>query len=139
MYMDYNSYDNNNIPANNGPNIHEQQQRARLALYVYTCLAQADGDISVDEMEAIIRRLHLRERYLGLDINSLLAQVLAEQRGHSAADMVANLQQACQQLCHTEADRHELMRELEEIMEADGLIKNKEMEVYRLVRAVLEQ
>jgi propanediol dehydratase small subunit len=108
----------------------------RSYLFVCLALAAADGSLADKEREVIKRKLAQRDRCL--DCDAVLEDVLATTVSMQATELWPHIETCCREVCHTDADRQALLHDLEEIMEADDVVKQRELDIYRHISLLLQ-
>ena len=113
------------------------KQLAHFLVYVYVCIAKADYHLVDEEVVTIIHKLKKHPKYKRLDTEAVLEEALQEHASHSEEEMFECIAQYTQEICKNEADKHELIEDLEDIVEADGIVKDLEMTMYRRIKRIL--
>lgn len=113
------------------------KQLAQFLVYVYVCIAKADYHLVDEEVVTIIRKLKNNNKYKHLNTDDLLNHALMEHEKHSEEEIFENIAQYTQKICHSEEDKTLLIADLEDIVEADGIVKDLEMTMYRRIKKML--
>lgn len=106
--------------------------------YLYVCIAKADYNLVNEEIMEIYHKL---ERFNKNEEESkkLLQEVLNVYSFHSDTEIIQFIKTNCPKYCQTEDEKKKLMDDLEDIMEADGIIKEVEMVMFRYIKKVLDK
>lgn len=107
------------------------------ALYIYMSLAMVDGFVSDEELQTMITKLNLHDRYAGVDIPQVVHAVRQQLNQTPADRQLKELEHHLGEICHNEGERQQLLTDLEDIMEADGLVKSGEIDFFRHIRLLL--
>lgn len=113
------------------------KQLAHFLVYVYVCIAKSDFHLVDEEVSMIVNKLKKHEKYKHLDTENVLHEALAEHASHTEDEMFKHISQYTQKICHTEADKQLLITDLEDIVEADGVVRDLEMTMYRRIKQIL--
>ena len=104
--------------------------------YLYVCIAKADYNLVDEEIVEIYKKL--KRFHEDEEINKkLLQEVLREYAFHSDSEIIQFIKTNCPKYCETEEEKKKLIKDLEDIMEADGIVKDVEMVMYRYIKKVL--
>lgn len=114
------------------------KQMAHSALYIYICVAKADYFISDSELATILKKIQSSSRYSHINYERILADTLKQHAGHTPEQISSYLEQYCINICKTEADKQALLSDLEDILEADGVVSGLEMMMYRQIKNLLQ-
>ena len=106
-------------------------------VYVYLSLALADGPLHDGEREMICSKVASMERFPTGEIEALVEQVQQQLMQQTELDVWTNVRLACRELCTSESDRQSLLQHLEDIMESDGRVQEKEMDMYRRISTLI--
>lgn len=106
-------------------------------VYVYTALALADGSLHEGERSIICSKISEIERFEPGEIEALIDQIQMQISHQTESEKWNNVRAACYEVCQTEADRVTLLSHLQDIIESDGRVQEKEMELYRRISAIM--
>lgn len=105
-------------------------------IYLYLCIADSDYNITDDEIEEIhgkVSKTLENGNYM-----KAITEVLREFKNHTdyeKTDIIANY---ASHYCKNEEVRSKILADLEDVMEADGIIKSVEMIMFRYIKKTLE-
>lgn len=115
----------------------EIQETAYGILYLYIALAIADGNIQEPEIACIQEKVSSDEKFMLVDVPALIEQIIRRQRTQSPEEIEQALVEYCQQVIVNEDDKRQLLVDLEDIMECDGVVKAGELSFCRNILGLL--
>ena len=105
--------------------------------YVYICVARADLRLVDSETKLILQKLRSFDAMKPHLTEELFEEVLYLQLSHTWDEVYAHVEHCCMQYLQEEEDKQALLHDMEEIIEADGVVKSTEQDVYRVIRGLL--
>ncbi|SDJ93854.1 Tellurite resistance protein TerB [Catalinimonas alkaloidigena] len=105
--------------------------------YVYICVARADLRLVDSETNVILEKLRSFPTMKPHLTNELFEAVLYQQLSHTWDEVYAHVEHCCTQYLQEDSEKQAFLRDMEEIIEADGVVKSTEQEVFRVIRALL--
>ena len=106
-------------------------------IYLYLCIADSDYNITDDEIEEIENKLKsnlLDDR----DYTDMIAEVLREYKNHTDYEKTAYISSHVPKYCNDEETKKKIIKGLEDVMAADGIIKSVEVIMYRYIKKTIE-
>ena len=115
----------------------DQRELAFATLFIYFSLAQTDGLISQQEQDIILKKLNLQDRFTGFNLKPVMDEAIAAIESSTLEERLEYAARYVPMLATNEPDRKQFLKDLEDIMEADGVVKSKELNYYRQIRLLL--
>ena len=112
-------------------------QYEHFVIYLYLCIADSDYNISDDEIEEIHDKVS--KTLNSGNYMKTITEVLREFKNHTdyeKTDLVSNY---AEKYCKDENVKNKILKDLEDVMEADGIIKSVEMIMFRYIKKTLEE
>lgn len=106
-------------------------------VYLYLYLAIADKDFSESEAQLILDKLKKIPAYSGMNTISFIEDIYENFRQLSPDSVLVYLENYLSTLQLTEAERTTVIHDLEEIMEADGVVRKEEMQAFQRIKRYL--
>lgn len=111
---------------------------AKRFIYLYLSMAYADGNVGTDEKSLIIKLLNFTEQFPSAEAEDILEEVMADLENQNSEERASNLFQMTNDMNLTEAEVTKVLEHLEHIMEADGVIKHSELDLFRRIQVLLK-
>ncbi len=105
--------------------------------YLYLCIADSDFNITDDEIDEIESKLQsslLESR----DYKAMIEEVLREFKQHTDYEKTAFINDNVKKYCTDDDIKKKIIKGLEDIMAADGVIKSVEIIMYRYIKKTIE-
>lgn len=106
--------------------------------YLYLCIADADYNISDDEIDKIHEKISRSLKH-GKNYIKIIAEVLNEFKNHTDYERTDFINKNVKKYCIDSNTKSKIISDLEEIMEADGIIKSVEMIMFRYIKKTIEE
>lgn len=106
-------------------------------IYLYLCIADSDYNITDDEIEEIHDKVSKT-----LETGSymkMITEVLREFRNHTDYEKTDIINENALLYCKEPNIKNKVLKDLEDVMEADGVVKSVEMIMFRYIKKVLEE
>jgi len=104
--------------------------------YLYVCVALSDYNLADEEVMEIYDKL--RPFNLNEDqIRNLLKEVIKEYSKHSDAESIDFIKKHCSSICQSQQEKEKIFKDLEDIINADGIVKDVELIIYRNIKKIL--
>ena len=106
-------------------------------IYLYLCIADSDYNITDDEIEEIESKLSssILEKK---DYSQTIAEVLREFKNHTDYEKTAFITENVPIYCTDDDIKKKIIKGLEDVMAADGIIKSVEVIMYRYIKKTIE-
>ena len=106
-------------------------------VYLYLCIADSDYNITDDEIEEIESKLStsFEEKK---DFGNTIAEVLKEYKNHTDYEKTEYITEQVPIYCTTDEIKKKIIKGLEDVMAADGIIKSVEVIMYRYIKKTIE-
>lgn len=102
-------------------------------VYLYLYLAIADKEFSSEEAELIVEKLKRHPGFDGMDMTAFVREVYENFLRLPYDQVLVYLENYMEQLDLREAERNQVLKDLEEIMEADGIVRKEEVQAYQKI------
>lgn len=105
-------------------------------IYLYLCVANADYNLADEEIETFhskFDQLHIEDK----DYGTVIKEVLQEYKNHSDKEMNEFIMDYSKKLCKENAQKVQILNDLKDIIQADGIVKDVESMVYRNIKRML--
>lgn len=109
----------------------------RCALYILLSCALADGIPDSQELDAIKQKMLAHFGGRSYDLQTLFTEVQAEILATPAHEFWEAIESKVNAACPTDASKQKMIRDLEEIIESDGYINEKEMAVFLRIKQLV--
>lgn len=106
-------------------------------IYLYLCIADSDYNISDDEIEEIHDKVS--KTLDGGNYMKTITEVLREFKNHTDYEKTDIISTYAEKYCKEEKVKEKILSDLEDVMEADGIIKSVEMIMFRYIKKTLEE
>ena len=106
-------------------------------IYLYLCIADSDYNISDDEIEEIHDKVS--KTLNSGNYMKTITEVLREFKNHTDYEKTDLISTYAEQYCKEESIKEKILKDLEDVMEADGIIKSVEMIMFRYIKKTLEE
>ena len=106
-------------------------------IYLYLCIADSDYNITDDEIEEIHDKVS--KTLEGGSYMKTITEVLREFKNHTDYEKTDIINENANLYCKNLSVKTKILKDLEDIMEADGVIKSVEMIMYRYIKKALEE
>lgn len=104
--------------------------------YLYICVGKSDYSIVDEEIEKIFTKLG--ETSDDDELNkAVYTEVMKVYNQQSDSEIIKFINKHFSQFSESEEEKKFILKNLEDIMEADGIIKDVEMIMYRFIKKVL--
>ena len=103
--------------------------------YLYICIGKSDYSLVNEEIEQIFEKLgaSLSQE----ETKKAYDDALKVYNLQSDTDIISFIKSHTKDFSHCEAEKKKILSDLEDIMEADGIIKDVEMIMYRFIKKTL--
>ena len=106
-------------------------------VYLYLYLAIADKDFSEEEAQLILSKLKENPAFSGMDAASFIDDVYNNFPKLPHDSVMGYLENYMMEIDLTEAERTQIIKDLEDIMEADGVVRKEEMLALQRIKKYL--
>ena len=106
-------------------------------VYLYLYVALANKNFSQSKMDLILEKLKLNPSFMGLNTNDFVKDVYNNFIKLPFASVFTYLENYLSEIQLTELERTSVIHDLEEIMEADGVIKKEELLAFQRIKKYL--
>jgi len=106
-------------------------------VYLYLYMAIADKDFSEKEAFIILAKLRKNPAFSGMDTNNFVDEIYQNFLRLPFDSVMVYLENYMTDIQLTEAERTNVINDLEEIMEADGVIRKEEMLAFQRIKKYL--
>ena len=106
-------------------------------IYLYLCIADSDYNISDDEIEEIHQKVS--KTLNNGNYMKTITEVLREFKNHTDYEKTDIIGSYASKYCTSETVKDKILGDLEDVMEADGIIKSVEMIMFRYIKKTLEE
>jgi len=106
-------------------------------IYLYLCIADSDYNITDDEIEEIHDKVS--QTLESGSYMKTITEVLREFKNHTDYEKTDIINENAVLYCKDEAVKNKILKDLEDVMEADGIVKSVEMIMYRYIKKSLEE
>lgn len=106
-------------------------------VYLYLCIADADYNITDDEVDEIENKLQ-NSLLEGVECKKIISEVLKEFKNHTDYEKTSFISKNVGIYCSTNDIKEKIIKGLEDIMSADGVIKSVEVIMYRYIKKTIE-
>jgi uncharacterized tellurite resistance protein B-like protein len=106
-------------------------------VYLYLYLAIADKDFSEEEAQLILSKLKENPAFSGMDAASFIDDVYNNFLKLPHDSVMGYLENYMMEIDLTEAERTKIIKDLEDIMEADGVVRKEEMLALQRIKKYL--
>lgn len=103
--------------------------------YLYICIGKSDYSLVDEEITEIIDKL--KEKMPNSDTKNAYEKALKVYNMQSDTEIISFIKLHTKDFFNTDDDRKKVLQDLEDIMEADGIIKDVEMIMYRFIKKTL--
>jgi uncharacterized tellurite resistance protein B-like protein len=106
-------------------------------VYLYLYLAIADKDFSEKEAVMILAKLKKNPAFTGMDMGCFVDDIYQNFLRLSFESVLVYLENYMMEVRLTETERMSVINDLEEIMEADGVIRKEEIIAFQRIKKYL--
>jgi hypothetical protein len=106
-------------------------------VYLYLYLAIADKDFSEQEASIILSKLKKNPAFTGMDASNFIDEIYQNFLRLPIDSVMVYLENYMVDMQLTDTDRTRVIEDLEEIMEADGVIRKEEMLAFQRIKKYL--
>lgn len=106
-------------------------------IYLYLCIADSDYNITDDEIEEIHGKVS--KILEGGNYMKTITEVLREFKNHTDYEKTDIINENASLYCKEESVKEKILKDLEDVMEADGIVKSVEMIMFRYIKKALEE
>lgn len=106
-------------------------------VYLYLYLAISDKEFSESELQLILEKLKHNPAFQGMDISKFIGEVHQNFLQLPFDSVLIYLENYMSEINLSEAERTHIIKDLEDIMEADGVVKKEEMMAFQRIRKYL--
>ena len=106
-------------------------------VYLYVCVGKSDYSLIDIEIEEIFEKLSKFEPNEE-DKKRIFKEVLKVYNQHTDSEIYQFIKEYCTQYGNTEDAKKNILADLEDIMEADGIVKDVEMIMFRFIKKTME-
>ena len=103
--------------------------------YLYICVGKSDYSLVNEEIEEIIDKLG--SKLSKEETRAAYDEALKVYNQQSDTDIIAFIKSHTTEFAQSEPEKKQILNDLEDIMEADGIIKDVEMIMYRFIKKTL--
>lgn len=111
-------------------------QPIHFTIYLYICIGKSDYNLADEEIETIFEKLNNSE-IPNLNINNIYKDVLKFHSKQTDSDVVSLIKEQSNIFCKNLSNLNQVLQDLEDIMEADGVVRDVEMIMYRFIKRTL--
>ncbi len=111
---------------------------ARRFIYLYLSMAYADGNVGNEEKSLIIKLLSYSQQFPTADAEDILEEVMADIENQNSEERTNNLFKMTTDMNLSEEEVTKVLEHLEHIMEADGVVKHSELDLFRRIQVLLK-
>ena len=105
--------------------------------YLYLYLALSDKDFSQVEAEMILSKLKNNPAYKGMDTSDFISDVYQNLMQLPFDSILIYLENYMSEVQLSDDEKKTIMFDLEEIMEADGIVKKEEIQAFQRIKKYL--
>jgi len=106
-------------------------------VYLYLYLAIADKDFSETELNLILEKLKHNPVFQGMDLHEFIHDIHQNFSKLPYDSVLIYLENYMTEIEFTDAEKIRVIKDLEEIMEADGIIRKEEMLAFQRIKKYL--
>lgn len=106
-------------------------------VYLYLYLAISDKDFSESELELILDKLKHNPAFQGMDISKFIHEVHQNFTQLPYDSVLIYLENYMAEIDLSDSEKRHILKDLEDIMEADGVIRKEEMMAFQRIRKYL--
>ena len=106
-------------------------------VYLYLYLAIADKDFSETELNTIISKLKMNPTFQGMDTEQFIGDMYQNFMRLPYDSVLIYLENYMSEVTLTESEKQSVIHDLEDIMEADGVIRKEEMMAFQRIKRYL--
>lgn len=115
----------------------ENWTKLHYLIYLYVCIGKSDYSLIDIEIEEIFEKLEKLD-YEEDEKKRVFKEVLKVYNQHSDSEIYDFIKEYNQANPFNEDDKKMILKDLEDIMEADGIVKDVEMIMFRYIKKTLE-
>ena len=106
-------------------------------VYLYLYLAIADKDFSETELSLILDKLKRNPAFNGMDLGEFIHEIHDNFVKLPYDSVLIYLENYMSEIALSESEKRHVLKDLEEIMEADGVIRKEEMQAFQRIKKYL--
>lgn len=106
-------------------------------VYLYLYLAISDKDFSESELDLILEKLKDNPAFQGMDLSHFIQEVHQNFMQLPYDSVLIYLENYMSEIALTDSEKRHIIKDLEDIMEADGVIRKEEMQAFQRIRKYL--
>lgn len=106
-------------------------------VYLYLYLAIADKDFSEAELDLILEKLKRNPAFQGMDITRFVHDIHQNFLQLPYDSVLIYLENYMAEIALSDEEKLHIIKDLEEIMEADGVIRKEEMQAFHRIKKYL--
>jgi len=106
-------------------------------IYLYLCIADSDYNITDDEIEEIHDKVS--KTLDGGSYMKIITEVLREFKNHTDYEKTDIININVPIYCKDGSVKEKILKDLEDVMAADGIVKSVEMIMFRYIKKALEE
>jgi len=106
-------------------------------VYLYLYVALSDKDFSPTEVDLILHKLKKNPAFQGMDTHEFIQDVYQNFSRLPFDSVLVYLENYMSEVSLSETEKSIVMHDLEEIMEADGVIKKEELQAFQRIKKYL--
>jgi uncharacterized tellurite resistance protein B-like protein len=106
-------------------------------VYLYLYLAIADKDFSEEEAQLILAKLKENPVFEGMDTAHFIDDVYKNFLKLPHDSVMGYLENYMMEINLTETEKAKIIKDLEDIMEADGIVRKEEMDAFQRIKKYL--
>lgn len=106
-------------------------------VYLYLYLAISDKEFSDSELELILTKLKRNPAFQGMDVDQFIKEVHENFLQLPYDSVLIYLENFMAEIALTDSQKSHIITDLEEIMEADGIVRKEEMMAFQRIRRYL--
>ena len=103
--------------------------------YLYICIGKSDYSLVDEEISEIIDKLN--DFMPSEESKDVYEKAMKVYNLQSDTEIISFIKRHTSRFSHSEEEKKKILQDLEDIMEADGIIKDVEMIMYRFVKKTL--
>ena len=110
-------------------------QRIHYVAYLYICIGKSDYSLVDEEISEIIDKLG--DKWSDTETKEAYEKAMKVYTLQSDTEIISFIKMHTKDFFNSEEERKSLLQDIEDIMEADGIIKDVEMIMYRFIKKTL--
>ena len=106
-------------------------------VYLYLYLAIADKDFSETELNTILSKLKLNPSFQGMDTEQFIGDIYQNLMRLPYDSVLIYLENYMSEVSLSDSEKQAVIHDLEDIMEADGVVRKEEMMAFQRIKRYL--